>query len=235
MDYAKETHPLYHFILYSKNWFSPMLAKTYQDEELYFDFIRKILYLDGYGSLDKYYTKYDMISNLVNAMDRHNIWLSQHYPDYAMTIGRFMDGVQRNEKWYGMPHNVAIVMTIRDWFSTMDGRMVVLGDVDFNRKMYRMGILNLKRGENYIHLNNRFKKSKAYFELNALKLRFLEHAHKRAEESKGTDYEWNLSYKESDRQDFIDCIETCENPRLNWTKESTWDELIDWYENLPNY
>ena len=68
--------------------------------------------------------------------------------------------------------------------------------------------------------------------------RFLEYARQRAKESKGTPYEWDFNKlypTENDELFFISVIQSCPSKRLNIENESTWDELIDWFENEPNY
>ena len=68
--------------------------------------------------------------------------------------------------------------------------------------------------------------------------KFLEYARKRSKESVGTPYEWDFDKiypTENDKLFFISVIQSCPTIRLSIDKEHTWDELIDWFENEPNY
>lgn len=66
--------------------------------------------------------------------------------------------------------------------------------------------------------------------------RFLAFVRCRAEESKGTPYEWDfdtLYPTKMDEDYFFSVIESC--PKYTWEDENDWDNLIDWFEELPTY
>ena len=63
-----------------------------------------------------------------------------------------------------------------------------------------------------------------------IKERFLAFAKKRAEQSKGYSYEWELT----DEEYFLTIVQQCPKRGSDWRDENWWDEIIDWYESLPN-
>ena len=74
--------------------------------------------------------------------------------------------------------------------------------------------------------------------MNEVSKRFVEYAKQRALESKGTKYEWSfekLYPREEDVYYFLSVIEGCPRPNLIIEDEDCWDELMDWFEALPNY
>jgi hypothetical protein len=71
--------------------------------------------------------------------------------------------------------------------------------------------------------------------MDKLKQDFIAFAKRRAEESKGTPYEWDFNQLYDTDDDFMDIIESCEVKRLHWHNTAYWDELMDWFENLPIY
>ena len=65
---------------------------------------------------------------------------------------------------------------------------------------------------------------------------FVAFARQRAEESKGTSYEWDfgtLYPTEEDEDYFIAVIEG--HPKFDWRKGEHWDDILDWFEDLPTY
>lgn len=72
--------------------------------------------------------------------------------------------------------------------------------------------------------------------MDTLKQKFLDFAKARANESKGTSYEWDfktLYPEEKDIEYFLSVMESC--PKYSWKDENDWDNLIDWFESLPTY
>lgn len=68
--------------------------------------------------------------------------------------------------------------------------------------------------------------------------RLITYAKQRANESKWTNDFWNwydLYPLKEDENVFIQVLETCPSKRLHWSNECNWDELLDWFEDLPRY
>jgi hypothetical protein len=69
-----------------------------------------------------------------------------------------------------------------------------------------------------------------------LKYCFIEFAKQRALESKGTPYEWDFNQlypRPEDIDYFIAIIEGY--PKCDWKSGEHWDDIIDWFEDLPVY
>lgn len=69
-----------------------------------------------------------------------------------------------------------------------------------------------------------------------MRTKFIEFAKQRAKESKGTNYEWcfeQFYQTKADEDYFIAVIEG--HPKFNWETGEHWDDIIDWFEDLPNY
>ena len=71
--------------------------------------------------------------------------------------------------------------------------------------------------------------------MDKLRQDFIAFAKRRAEDSKGTSYEWDFNQLYDTDDDFMAVIESCNVKRLHWHNTVCWDELIDWFENLPIY
>ena len=71
--------------------------------------------------------------------------------------------------------------------------------------------------------------------MDKLRQDFIAFAKRRAEDSKGTTYEWDFNQLYETDDDFMDVIESCNIKRLHWHNTVCWDELIDWFETLPIY
>jgi hypothetical protein len=72
--------------------------------------------------------------------------------------------------------------------------------------------------------------------MNALKQQFVDFAKARANESKGTPYEWDFNTlypTEKDVEYFFAVVEG--HPKYDWKTNEHWDDIIDWFEDLPVY
>lgn len=86
------------------------------------------------------------------------------------------------------------------------------------------------------YLIDKFNNNKDDFK--DLKKRFIEYAKQRAKESLNTSYAWEWEHlypTEEDENFFMQVIEECDKGNLDWKNEHTWAELIDWFEDLPQY
>lgn len=67
--------------------------------------------------------------------------------------------------------------------------------------------------------------------------RFIEFVKERSEQSKGTSYEWDfdkLYPTKADVDYFLNVVKG--HPMYDWdTEDYHWDDIIDWFESLPNY
>jgi outer membrane protein assembly factor BamD (BamD/ComL family) len=65
---------------------------------------------------------------------------------------------------------------------------------------------------------------------------FIEYAKERSKQSVGTSYEWDFNklYPTEDDVDYFIAI-IAGHPKFNWETGEHWDDIIDWFENLPNY
>ena len=69
-----------------------------------------------------------------------------------------------------------------------------------------------------------------------LREKFIMFAKWRAEDSKGTPYEWDFNqlYPTAKDEDyFIAIVE--DNHKYNWKTGEHWDDIMDWFEDLPTY
>lgn len=65
---------------------------------------------------------------------------------------------------------------------------------------------------------------------------FIEFAKQRAIESQGTSYEWDFDtlYPTMKDEDYFIAV-VSGHPKFDWTTGEHWDDIIDWFEDLPNY
>lgn len=69
-----------------------------------------------------------------------------------------------------------------------------------------------------------------------MRSKFIEYVKQRSEQSKGTTYEWEFSKlypTKADEDYFIAVIEG--HPKFDWKTGEHWDDIIDWFEDLPTY
>lgn len=131
MDYSKETFPLNHFALFCKGWYQP----TNEKEDL-FDFLRKLLYLDGYEFAK---TKEDIISIILARYSEYNEWLKVNGKNYK-SIYDFNDNILKLRGLNGISYEEAIVKTIQSIIMCKEDSEIELNPPHFGKKLYKAGI-----------------------------------------------------------------------------------------------
>lgn len=132
MDYSKETFPLNHFALFCKGWYQP----TNEKEDL-FDFLRKLMYLDGYEFAK---TKEDIISIILARYSEYNEWLRKNGKSHQ-DIYRFNNNILELQRLRKLSYEEAIIRTIQSLIMNKDNSVIRLNPPHFSRKLYKAGIM----------------------------------------------------------------------------------------------
>ena len=137
MDYSKEKFPLNNFVFYAKGWL--VSTTRIKSDEDFLNFIQKILYLDGYGSLEYKDNSYG-VGVIVNRFSEYNEWLAKEKPHRHVTIARFCQMVEECAKRYEVSTEVAMVYAIRNFLYEASAGEICLEAPTYSRKLFKMGV-----------------------------------------------------------------------------------------------
>lgn len=229
MDYKREKFPLNHFVLHAKYWLMPIEDKARNDEGLYLNFLQKILYLDGYGSLEYKDPSY-VVNVIVNRFSDYNDWLKQEFPGKYTSIAKFCGLVERYMLQYGFSQKMATIYVIKHLLSETSADEITLQPPTYNRKLFKMGIKSMTAtpSTTYKELNDKAQKAFKEFKVRGLELEFIRFAKERAKQSQGTSYAWSYPTDPDDEKYFLSLF----RGRL---ETQDWERMIDEWENEPPY